>query len=66
MAKVLGFSAYKYNKHQLEKVDDFTKLRWYLDDKYFDTKCYNSIEEFFENLNNGCVYTNFWWFIVEF
>jgi hypothetical protein len=65
MAKVLGFSVYKYDKKQIESLDDFEKFRWYLEDKHFDTKCYNSVEDFFENLNNGGVTQRMWWFMVE-
>ena len=66
MAKVLGFSVYKYNKQQIEELDDFEKYKWYLEDKYFDIKCYNSIEDFLKTLNNEYVDTeNFWWFMVE-
>jgi gamma-glutamylcyclotransferase (GGCT)/AIG2-like uncharacterized protein YtfP len=66
MAKVLGFSVYKYDKQQLENLDDFEKYKWYLEDEHFDTKCYHSIKTFFESLNNDCLDTeNFWWFMVE-
>lgn len=66
MAKVLGFSVYKYDKKQVESLDDFEKFRWYLNDIHFDTKCFNSVEEFFESLNTGCVDTeHFFWFMVQ-
>jgi gamma-glutamylcyclotransferase (GGCT)/AIG2-like uncharacterized protein YtfP len=66
MAKVLGFSIYTYDKQQLNKLDDFEKYKLYLEDLHFKTKCYNSINDFFESLNNEYVDTeNFWWFMVE-
>lgn len=65
MAKVLGFSVYTYDKQQLNKLDDFEKYKLYLED-YFKTKCYNSVNDFFESLNNEYVDTErFWWFMVE-
>ena len=66
MAKVLGFSVYKYDKKQVESLDDFEKYRWYLEDKHFDTICYDSVEKFFETLNNEYVDTErFFWFMVQ-
>lgn len=66
MTRVLGFSVYKYSKQQIENLDSFDKFRLHLQEKYFNTKCYDSIEDFFKNLNNDNVDTkDFWWFMIE-
>jgi hypothetical protein len=66
MAKVLGFSVYKYDKKQVESLNDTEKYKWYLEDEHFDVKCYNTIDDFFESLNNEYIDTeNFWWFVVD-
>ena len=66
MAKVLGFSICKYNRQEIENLDDFEKNKLYLEDRHFDTKRYNSVKDFFESLNNGYVDTeNYFWYVVE-
>jgi len=65
MKKVLGFSVLVYDRIYLERLTDTQKNKLYLED-CDNTICYDSLDDFFYELNNDCVDTDgYWLFVVD-
>lgn len=65
MKKVLGFRILEYDRIYLETLTDTQKNELHLKD-CDNTICYDCVDDFFNELNDGNVNTDIYWlFIVD-